>query len=172
MVSPRTTGKGLPVPGPGRNSAYQIEYAEQARKLCLLGYTDAELAGFFGVCADTIYEWKRQYPAFSEAIAAGKEKADAEVADSLYHRATGQTVLIEKAIKKDDGSYETMKLSQFIPGDVQAQRLWLLNRRKFNWRDKIEHEHGGKIEHEHSAKAETIDSILSAVEAAAQKGAE
>lgn len=30
-----------------RPTKYQEAYAEQARKLCLLGYTDAELADFF-----------------------------------------------------------------------------------------------------------------------------
>lgn len=32
-----------------RPTKYQEAYAEQARKLCLLGYTDAELADFFEV---------------------------------------------------------------------------------------------------------------------------
>lgn len=109
---------------------------EQARKLCLLGYVDAELASFFDIAESTLNDWKNRYPAFSESIKAGKEAADAEVADCLYRRATGETVVFEKAVKKEDGGYEAMRLKQFIPGDVQAQRLWLLNRRKQSWRDK------------------------------------
>ena len=42
-------------------------YAEQARKLCLLG-TDAELADFFEVSESTINNWKFDYPEFSESI--------------------------------------------------------------------------------------------------------
>lgn len=135
----------LPVPGPGRDTKYKTEYADQARKLCLLGCTDAELADFFGVCERTINNWKDRYPAFMQSISAGKVVADAEVADSLYRRATGESIVVEKAIKKDDGSYEAMRLKQFVPGDVTAQRLWLLNRRKLDWRDKQDFEHSGEV---------------------------
>lgn len=135
----------LPIPGPGRDSKYQTEFNEQARKLCLLGATDADLAAFFGVCERTIQNWKAQFPAFLHSINAGKIIADAEVADSLYRRATGENIIIEKAIKGDDGKYEVMSLKQFVPGDVQAQRLWLLNRAKLHWRDKQEMEHSGRV---------------------------
>lgn len=136
---------GLPIPGPGRDTLYRVEYNEQARKLCLLGYIDVELAAFFSVSEATLYNWKHKFPAFVEAIKAGKEAADAEVADSLYRRATGENIIIEKAIKKSDGSYEVLSLKQFVPGEVQAQRLWLLNRRKGNWRDKVDTEHSGNV---------------------------
>ena len=136
----------MPVPGPGRDSLYRPEFNDQARKLCLLGYTDAELGKFFGVTEATINNWKSQFPAFFASIMEGKDAADGNVADSLYRRATGENIIVEKAFKRDDGTYETFKLSQFIPGDVQAQRLWLLNRRKGNWRDKQEIEHSGSID--------------------------
>jgi hypothetical protein len=148
----------LPVPGPGRDTRYRPEYNEQARKLCLLGYIDAELAEFFGVCEATLNNWKSQFPAFLESIRAGKAVADAEVADSLYRRATGEEVVVEKAIKNPDGSYEAMRLKQFVPGDVTAQRLWLLNRRKVSWRDKVEHE--GTIAHTVALDAGSLSPAL------------
>lgn len=52
----------------GRPSAYKPEYAEQARKLCLLGHTDAELASFFDVSEQTINAWKHAHPDFLESI--------------------------------------------------------------------------------------------------------
>jgi len=136
---------GLPVPGPGRDTKYRPEFNEQARKLCLLGAIEQELADFFGVCPSTITNWKAQYPAFLASINAGRIVADAEVADSLYRRATGEQVLVERAIKGEDGKYDVMTLKQFVPGEVAAQRLWLLNRRKGNWRDKVETEHSGNV---------------------------
>ena len=72
-----------------RPTKYQEAYAEQARKLCLLGYTDAELADFFEVSESTINKWKLDYPKFSETIKKGKAVADAEVSDRLYQRAMG-----------------------------------------------------------------------------------
>lgn len=134
----------LPIPGPGRDSKYHVEFNEQARKLCLLGATDEELANFFAVCVATINNWKAQYPAFLASIREGKIAADAQVADSLFRRATGENIIVEKAIKDGD-KYVTVKLSQFVPGEVAAQRLWLLNRRKGQWRDKQDFEHTGNV---------------------------
>jgi transposase len=135
---------GLPVPGPGRDSKYQDDFADQAFKLCLLGATDKELADFFSVSESTINRWKDQYPAFWESMRAGKVRADAEVAHSLYRRATGEHVIVEKLVKKD-GVYEKVELKMFVLGEVPAQRLWLLNRNKANWRDKQDVELSGEL---------------------------
>lgn len=142
----------LPVPGPGRDSLYQPEYAEQARKLCLLGATDQELADFFEVSVATIYNWKNAHPAFLEAIRAGKVKADAEVADSLYKRATGEHVEIQKLVKKEDGTFEAIKYMQYLPGDPQAALKWLQNRRSNDWREKQHVELSGSIDWSDRAK--------------------
>jgi hypothetical protein len=135
----------LPVPGPGRDSKYRPEFNEQARKLCLLGATDEEIADFFDVCVATIYNWKTQFPAFLEATRAGKVVADMEVAESLFRRATGEVAFVERAYKTNEGDYKVVTLRQFIPGDVTAQRLWLLNRRPQNWRDKQDMELSGGL---------------------------
>src|SRR3990170_280949 len=99
----------------GRPSKYQEEFAEQARKLCLLGATDGELADFFEVCEATINNWKHEHPGFLESIRAGKIKADAEVADSLYRRATGEEIQLEKVVKRDDGSFEAVRYKSYVP---------------------------------------------------------
>lgn len=156
---------GLPVPGPGRKSAYRPEFADQARKLCLLGFTDEELAKFFGVDVRTINRWKADKPAFCHALHEGKEWADANVADSLYRRATGEEIIIEKAVKTEDGKYEVMRLKQFVPGDVGAQKLWLINRRRQNWRDKQDVEHSGYID---GASKEQRDAAVAAATRADQ----
>lgn len=140
-------GKALaiPVPGPGRKSAYRPEYADQARKLCLLGATDEELADFFGVVPATIYNWQKQHPAFLESIRAGKVIADAEVANSLYKRATGEHIQLEKIMKKDDGTYEAVRYKSYLPGDPTAAYKWLLNRRRQDWTDSSKVEHTGEV---------------------------
>jgi hypothetical protein len=134
----------IPIPGPGRDSKYRPEFNEQARKLCLLGATDKELAEFFEVCEATINNWKAQFPAFLESIRAGKVVADAEVVDSLYRRATGEVAFVERVLKRGD-DHQVVTLRQFIPGDVAAQRIWLLNRRPQNWRDKQDMELSGGL---------------------------
>lgn len=133
------------IPGPGRESLYDPSMNDQARKLALLGLTDQEIADFFGVTETTLNNWKNENPAFFESINEGKLPADAEVAQSLYKRATGEHVEVEKVVKGADGSHETITVKQYVPGEVQAQRLWLMNRRSKSWRDKIDMDHSGSV---------------------------
>lgn len=147
----------IPVPGPGRKSLYREEYADQAFKLCLLGATDEEMADFFGVVAATIYNWKNEHPAFLEATVAGKVKADAEVAHSLYRAATGHEVTAEKVVKVKDESgerFEAVRYRQFVPSDPNAAYKWLLNRRRQNWSDAAKIELSGEINVNYRAWAE------------------
>jgi hypothetical protein len=134
----------IPVPGPGRKSLYREEYADQARKLCLLGATRTEIAGFFEVSESTIDNWQKEHPAFLGAIREGKIQADANVADSLYRRATGEFVQMERIVKNSAGEFEAVRYKQFIPGDPQAAFRWLLNRRRQDWSDTTKHEHSGE----------------------------
>jgi hypothetical protein len=54
--------------------------------------------------------------------------ADAKVAHSLYQRATGFEITVEKVV---DGEIKPAK--EFIPGDPGAQKLWLTNRQREIW---------------------------------------
>lgn len=149
---PGNSGNQLTIPGPGRNSSYTPEMNDQAKKLALLGLIDVEMAEFFGICEKTFNNWKNKHPAFLQSINEGRVVADAEVANSLYNRAKGEVVVVEKIVKNDDGKYEKVELKQFVPGEVQAQRLWLLNRRKHDWRDKQAMTHEGTIDHVHKVE--------------------
>lgn len=146
-MTAKTTGEGLPVPGPGRDSLYTPEMNDAARKLALLGLTDEEMATFFGVHVSTYYRWKAENPAFHEAVNAGKVIADANVADSLYKRATGEHVQIEKVVKNaKTGEHSTIKVMTYIPGEASAAMNWLKNRRRQDWQDKVDHSHSGSLE--------------------------
>jgi hypothetical protein len=122
----------------GRPSLYREEYAKQARKLCLLGATDQELAEFFEIDVRTVYDWKRTKPEFSQAIARGKMLADAEVAAKLYERACGYTHGAIKIYRADDGSVIKVPYTVEYPPDTTAASLWLRNRQPRLWRDKHE----------------------------------
>lgn len=146
----------------GRPSDYSPEYCEQARKLCLLGATDQDLADFFEVATRTIYRWSASFPEFSQALKAGKEVADERVERSLYQKAVG---------------YEQEAVKIFMPGgatdpvyapyrekmapDTTACIFWLKNRRSEAWRDKreVEVEHTGEITLR-SAAVSAIDELI------------
>lgn len=121
----------------GRPTKYEQRFNKQAQKLCLLGYTHAELAGFFEVNEDTIYEWIKKYKRFSEAIKKGKELADIKVADSLYKRANGYSHP-DTDIKVIDGKVVQTRMTKHYPPDTAAAIFWLKNRQKKKWREKVE----------------------------------
>lgn len=123
-----------------RPTKYQEAYAEQARKLCLLGYTDAELANFFEVSEATINNWKLEHSEFLESIKKGKAVADGEVASTLFNRAIGYTAKEKREEKTADG-FKEVDAEKHVPGDVTAMIFWLKNRQKDKWREKQDVNH-------------------------------
>lgn len=119
----------------GRPSKYKEEFTEQARKLCLLGATDAELAEFFDVSEATLNTWKKEHPDFLESLKDGKLLADATIADSLYQRAKGYS---HKAVKimVVAGVVEQVEYIEHYPPDPTSMIFWLKNRQPKRWRDK------------------------------------
>lgn len=129
----------------GRPSKYQPGYAEQALKLCRLGATDKELADFFQVNEDTVNEWKKVHPEFSESLKQGKSLADAEVADKLFKRATGYEHKAVKITASPDGREHLTEYVERYPPDTTAAIFWLKNRRPDVWRDKTDVNHSGTV---------------------------
>lgn len=111
-----------------------MKYAEQARKMCVLGATDSQLADFFGVSESTLNLWKQKVPEFSESIKRGKIVADAEVADSLYKRALGYSHKAVKILQHEGSSYEH-EYTEHYPPDSTSAIFWLKNRQPTKWRN-------------------------------------
>jgi len=132
---------------------YRPEYAEQGRKLCLLlGATDEELARFFDVSTATLREWLAGLPEFANAVRAGKESADADVADRLHRRAIGYSHEATRVFSDRNVSYV-----ENYPPDTSACIFWLKSRRPDRWRDKVD---------EHHAFAEMLEALDAAGERA------
>lgn len=124
-------------PSRGRPSSYETAFAEQAKKLCALGATDAELADFFEVSIRTIANWQAQHEEFLQALKGGKEKADDRVEKSLYHRAVGYSHDAVKIFMPANApSPVYAKYREHVPPDTTACIFWLKNRRPELWRDK------------------------------------
>ena len=131
----------------GRPTKYKPEYAELAYKFCLLGATDADLARFFEVEEKTVNNWKEEYPEFLQSIKRGKEQADAEIAQKLYHRAKGYEHEEDK-IFQYEGEPVIVPTTKHYPPDPTSMIFWLKNRQPQKWRDRQEVEHTGKLEYE------------------------
>lgn len=137
------------------NSKYKPEYDEQAYKLCLLGFIDKQLAGFFEVSVATIHNWKNDHPSFLDSIKKAKEIADGDIAQSLYKRAFGYNVKVTKEESSSDGS-KTTEDEKHIPGDTTAMIFWLKNRQPKLWRDKQPEEVGESDGVIHKVQIEVI----------------
>lgn len=124
----------------GRPSKYKQEFCDQAYKYCLLGATDKDLSEFFDVAEDTIHEWKKVYPEFSESIKDGKQIADIKVVESLYKRATGYQQQ-EVKIFQYEGMPVVVPFTAIIAPETTAAIFWLKNRQPKVWRDKQEIQH-------------------------------
>ena len=118
-----------------RPSKYRTEFPSQALKLCRLGATDAELANFFGISKRTLDAWKKAHAEFLRSLKEGKLLADAEVADKLFHRATGYEHE-DVDIRVLNGQIVKTPLTKHYPPDTTAAIFWLKNRQPSRWRDK------------------------------------
>lgn len=135
----------------GRPTRYQAQYAEQARKLCLLGYTDVELAGFFEISERTLNTWKKTHGEFLQSIKKGKDIADGEVGEKLYDRAMGYSH-DDVHISSYEGEITQTSIVKHYPPDPTSMIFWLKNRQKAKWRDRVAQEisgpNGGPIQHQ------------------------
>lgn len=114
------------------------------------GLTDDDIAEKIGISASTLYEWKKKYPKFSEALKKGKEVADILVENALFKKTQGYNAKIRKAFKLKEVIYDNGKKVKeterieyaedevHIPADTTAQIFWLKNRKPEIWRDRVE----------------------------------
>lgn len=115
------------------------------------GLSDEQMAHNIGITTTTLYDWKKKYPAFSEALARGKEVVDIEVENALLKRAKGydyiettSELIADKNAKNKAVMKVTKRVTRHVPPDVKAIVFWLTNR-KPEWRDKQEKELSGNI---------------------------
>ena len=115
------------------------------------GLVDEQIAKNMGVSEGTLYNYKNKYPEIKKALQKGKEIV--EVENALFKKAIGYNVQVQKAFKLKDIIYnengkkisETERIEYaeeeiHIPADTTAQIFWLKNRKKTQWRDKVEYE--------------------------------
>jgi hypothetical protein len=121
----------------GRPTLYRPEYADLARRFCLLGGTNEDLAAFFEVARSTIEEWLRVHPEFAEAVRKGRDMIDMVVADKLLSRVMGYTHEGKKYVLHRGEEKEVRHVVHYPP-DVQACIFWLRNRRRKHWLERAQ----------------------------------
>lgn len=114
------------------------------------GLTDEQIANNIGISRSTLFEWRKNHQDISNALKKGKEVVDIEVENALLKRALGYTykeITKEQVKNPTTGQYEMMitkEVTKEVQPDTTAQIFWLKNRRKQQWRDKVEVETNGE----------------------------
>lgn len=123
---------------------------EAVRRLSEYGHTDDFMADFFKVPIHVWNYWKKSHPEFFKKLKGWKSVADDRVERALYERALGYE-WEEDAVVWDRYQKERVqvRLEKRLPPDTTACIFWLKNRRKGDWREKIEvaQQHTGEIKH-------------------------
>ena len=116
------------------------EWLEQDKLLLLEGWsrdglTNEQIANNIGINVKTLYDWKNKESNICNALKKGKEVIDIEVENALLKRALGY--------KYDEITYEngveTKRVTKEVQPDTTAQIFWLKNRKRMQWRDKVEY---------------------------------
>ena len=103
------------------------------------GLTDEQIANNIGISRSTLFEWRKNNQDISNALKKGKEVVDIEVENALLKRALGYTVTLKEQKVDKNGCVHDLVKDVHVPGDTTAQIFWLKNRRKQQWRDKVEY---------------------------------
>src|SRR5262249_34757742 len=106
-----------------------------ARKFCMLGATNEDLAKCFEVARGTIDHWIDTIQDFADAVHQGRERADAAVIQKLYSRAMGFTHETKKHVLYR-GEVREVPHTPYSPPDPGAGMFGLRNGRRKHWRDK------------------------------------
>lgn len=139
---PRAESKKAAPKKRGRPSGLTKVKMDQVEKLAKAGWTDAQMAEFFGVTPRTWENWKQASPEFFQSLKDWKAEADHKVERSLLERALGYTHPEEK-IFQNQGEIIRAETLKHYPPDTTAAIFWLKNRKPAEWRDKQEVEHSG-----------------------------
>ena len=113
------------------------------------GLTDEQISNNLGISTTTFYEYKKNYPEFSESLKRGKEIVDYEVENALLKRALGyefEEKTYETRWDENQGRFRevlTKKVRKEVVPDTTAQIYWLNNRKPEQWRNKRNEEEEG-----------------------------
>lgn len=120
-----------------RKSKYDTHvkpYLDEIQGWAMSGLTDEQIADNLSIAVCTLYEYKKKYPEFADALKKGKDIADAQVVNALYKTATGFVYYEETTNAVGD----VVSVQKYAKPNTTAQIFWLKNRQPDRWRDKTE----------------------------------
>ena len=111
-----------------RRSKYDTHvkpFLDEIQGWAMSGLTDEQIAMKLDIAESHLYEYKKKYPEFSEALKKGKDIADAQVVNALHRTAVGFSYYEETV----SVTGEVLPIQKYAKPNTTAQIFWLKNRR-------------------------------------------
>jgi len=119
----------------GRPTRFEERFVNMAFEIMCLGATIQKLAEVFQVHRDTIYEWMKVHPEFSEAIQRGRDEFDSEhVEKALKKKCLGFRYIEKSCVLNSNGIVIGIKqIKKYVPPSDVSIKFWLSNRNPRRW---------------------------------------
>lgn len=102
------------------------------------GLSDEQIAANMGISNATLYNWKRDHLEILEALKEGKDAVDRQVENALLKSALGYKYDEVTEERRDDMLVVTKVVHKEVQPNTTAQIFWLKNRKRLEWRDRVE----------------------------------
>ena len=108
----------------GRPTKYSEAYDTEAEKLSTLGLPQKDMAYFWGVSEDTITNWKKNHPSFSDAIHKGEANRKIALLKAMYENATkNHNASIQKFLAVNWLGMKSERQDTELSGDVAIKYI-------------------------------------------------
>lgn len=137
--------------GRGQPTKFRPEFTPQLERLLLLEPTIAEIALFFNVDKQTIYNWQTEFPDFFVSMERGRLERDNKLLVSMNMKANGYTYEAEeiKVVSLGAGmgsEIQRVPVTKYVEPDMNAAQFLIKNYQGAKFRDKkfVDHTSGGE----------------------------
>lgn len=118
---------------------YPSELMQYAKQTPSFSSTFQEIADLFQVSRNTIRIWCRTQPEFGDTVKQIQDGRNDYMAQKLFHAAAGYPYEERKIVRDQDGMLLKEEITEkYLPENIQAIRLWLINRNGTEWKAKPE----------------------------------
>ena len=91
-----------------------------------------------GINVATLYRWKNEHCEICTALKEGKDAVDRQVENALLKSALGYQYDEVTEERRDDMLVVTKVVHKEVQPSTTAQIFWLKNRKRLEWRDRVE----------------------------------
>jgi hypothetical protein len=121
-----------------KNIKFRDSFVRSVYYLAKHGFTDGQMADFFGVNYRTFSGWKARYPEFTTTVLQGRGIYNLAVVEGLHKSTNGYSVTeVDRTVttNPEGTTISERQYTKYIPGNQVAQIFWLKNRMPDQWAD-------------------------------------